>query len=129
MLEEELNMVLLDVIDESGSDSTLFRRRETIFFISQPVIILSNSDIHSFHKSGNIKASNFRDFDIEPDRTNGRPCTLMKLFIGSEKLMRANRVCLLVANIVRDVSRVSWIVFRFFLLRARRTVISTAESS
>ena len=34
-----------------------------------------------------------------------------------------------VANIVRDVSRVSWIVFRFFLPHTRRTVISTAESS
>lgn len=91
MLEEELTMAPFSLIGEAGIDSP--RRREAIFFISQRVIILSNSDVHSFHKSEKMKGSTFQDFNIGGSNERGAMCILAELFIGLEKLMRANRVC------------------------------------
>lgn len=90
MLEEELNMAPLSVIGIDPSPTA--RRREAIFFISQRIIILSNSDVRSFHKSEKMKGSTFRDFNVggSNERTM---CILAELFIGLEKLVRANRVC------------------------------------
>lgn len=73
MLEEELTMAPLSLIGEAGIDSPhTARRREAIFFISQRIIILSNSDIHSFHKSEKMKGSTFQDFNIDGSNERGR---------------------------------------------------------
>jgi len=121
-------MAPLDVIGEPGNGPSLRLSREAIFFISQRVIILGNSDVRSFHKGEKMKDSSCRDFNV--GGSNERTiCTRSFSLDWKNSCEPSNRVCPRVANIVRDVSRVSWIVFRSFFLRARRTVISTAESS
>lgn len=82
MLEEELTMAPFSLIGEAGIDSP--RRREAIFFISQRVIILSNSDVHSFHKSEKMKGSTFQDFNIGGSNERGR-CVSWRSFSSDWK--------------------------------------------
>lgn len=60
MLEEELNMAPLSVIGIDPPPTT--RRREAIFFISQRIIILGNSDVRSFHKNEKNERLDFPGF-------------------------------------------------------------------
>lgn len=75
MLEKELNMAPLGVIGEPGSDSSHRLNEEAIFFISQRVIILGNSDVRSFVRSF-IKAKKWKvraaGISASADRTGGR---------------------------------------------------------